>query len=185
MAELLDYSGLYQLLTDLIAQKRTCTLFGRTDNNRAIMIGVMRGEIVTLNCAGRRGDAAIPVLRQVVTLTFRLDDGVAQGRMELPPTADILAALMPSAGDGKLTDLAHPPEVTQGPEGDGPRLCELLAQFLGPIAPVLCSEGIRAAGGLDGEAQKQRVILTLAKEIDDEGESKQFVDSARKILGVN
>jgi hypothetical protein len=185
MGDLLDYSGLYQLLTDLVAKKQTCTLFGRTDNNRAVMIGILGGEIVTLSCAGRRGGAAIPALRQVSTLTIRVDDGVAQGAMALPTTAEILSDLMPTAMGGNLTGINPPPEVAQGSRGDGAKLCELLARFIGPIAPVLCSESIRAAGGLEGEAQKQGVILILAREIDDEAEAKQFVDSAREILGVS
>ena len=99
MAELLDYSGFYQLLGDLVAEKRTNTLLGKTDNNRSVIIGIRGGEIVSLICAGRRGRQAISAIRQIAALTFRLDDTAAPaGRPDLPPTSEIMAALMPSAG---------------------------------------------------------------------------------------
>jgi hypothetical protein len=187
MAELLDYSGFYQLLGDLVAKKRTNTLLGKTDNNRSIIIGVSRGEIVSLICAGKRGRQAIPPIRQITALTFRLDDTVAPaGGPDLPPTSQIMAALMPSAS-GQDTGRPVAATSTKGASGqapDGTRLCELLSGFLGPIAPVLCMETIDEAGGLDSEAKKREVILILAKEIDNEAEAKQFVEGARKILGV-
>ena len=187
MAELLDYSGFYQLLGDLIAEKRTNTLLGKTDNNRSVIIGIRGGEIVSLICAGKRGRQAISAIRQISALTFRLDDTAAPaGGPDLPPTSEIMAALMPSAGG---QDPGRPVVATSGAgapgqDPDGTRLCELLSRFLGPIAPVLCMETIGAAGGLDGEARKRAVILSLAKEIDNEAEAKQFVEGARKILGV-
>jgi hypothetical protein len=45
-------------------------------------------------------------------------------------------------------------------------------------------ETISTAGGLDSEAKKQAVILSLSNEIDNESEAKQFVEGARKLLGV-
>jgi hypothetical protein len=186
MSELLDYSGLYQLLADLVARKRTQTLLGKTDNNRALMVGILRGEIVSLVCAGKRGRSAIPAVRQIAALTFRLDDNAAPtGGMDLPPTTELMDALRPSTGD---PDHPSPPRATDGvapDQGrDGPRLCELLSRFIGPIAPVLCAETIKAAGGLGSDEQKQSVILALAKEIDNDAEAEQFIESARKILGA-
>jgi hypothetical protein len=187
MAELLDYSGFYQLLGNLVAEKRTNTLLGKTDNNRSVIIGIRRGEIVSLICAGKRGRQAISAIRQIAALTFRLDDTAAPaGRPDLPPTSEIMAALMPSAGG---QDPGRPVAATSargapGQDPDGTRLCELLSRFLGPIAPILCTETIGAAGGLDSEARKRAVILSLAKEIDNEAEAKQFVEGAQKILGV-
>ena len=187
MSELLDYSGFYQLLSDLVAKKRTHTLLGRTDTNHSVMIGIRGGEIVSLICAGKRGRSAIPVLRNVSTMTFRLDDAVSQtSATDLPSTSEILGALRPSA---EFQDIVEHPAARGGfasdGQGDGPKLCELLSRFVGPIAPVMCSETIRAAGGLGDDAQKQRVILTLAKEIDNEAEAAQFIESARKMLGTS
>jgi hypothetical protein len=186
MAELLDYSGLYQLLADLVAKKRTGTLLGRTDTNHSVMIGVRSGEIVSLICAGKRGRSAIPAVRKITALTFRLEDNAAQaGGADMPPTADIMHALRPSA-DFEDVDAAAAPmdRLAAGQAGDGPKLCELLSQFVGPIAPVLCTETIRAAGGLGDEARREQVIFALAKEIGNETEAAQFIESARKILSA-
>jgi hypothetical protein len=186
MSELLDYSGFYQLLADLVAKKRTYTLMGKTDTNHSVMVGIRGGEIVSLICAGKRGRSAIPAIRTISALTYRLEATATQSSAsDLPATADIIAALRPSADVQDLgVSLASREAAVADPQGDGPKLCELLARFVGPIAPVMCSETIRAAGGLGDDAQKQRVILTLAKEIDDEAEAAQFIDSARKILGT-
>ncbi len=186
MSELLDYSGLYQLLSELVAKKRTGTLLGKTDTGHSVMISVRGGEIISLICAGKRGRAAIPAIRKITSLTFRLDSAAGQaGATDLPPTADIMGALTPSSpGQEAGLSLASPGGVLPDQQGDGPMLCELLSRFLGPIAPVMCSETIRAAGGLADDAQKQRVILMLAKEIDNEAEAAEFIEGARKILGV-
>jgi len=186
MSELLDYSGLYRLLADLVAKKRTNTLLGKTDTNHSVMIGIRGGEIVSLICSGKRGRAAIPAIRNIAALTFRLEDAASHASgTDLPPTADIMRALSPSADSQDAGQFAAPREgAAPDPQGDGPKLCELLSRFLGPIAPVMCSETIRAAGGLGNEAQKQQVILALAKEIDNEAEAAQFIDSARKLLGA-
>ena len=186
MAELLDYAGLYHLLAELVAKKRTNTLLGRTDTNHSVMIGMRGGEIVSLICAGKRGRSAIPAIREIESLTFRLDDTASQSRgIDLPPTAEIIGALRPFADPRDAGQFAASQDAgAPDQQGDGPRLCELLSRFVGPIAPVMCSETIRAVGGLGDEAQKQRVILALAKEIDNESEAAQFVDSARKLLGA-
>jgi hypothetical protein len=185
MSDLVDYSGLYQILADLVARKRTSTLLGKTDTNRSVMIGVRDGEIVSLICAGRRGRSAISEVRKIAALSFRLDDNAALVRgTDLPPTPEIMHALRPAADTQDSGPLPAPTGVPDR-DGNGQRLCELLSRFLGPIAPVMCSETIRAAGGLGDEVQRRQVILTLAKEIDDEAEAAQFIESARKMLGVS
>ena len=187
MAELLDYSGLYQLLADLVAKKRTATLLGRTDTNHSVMIGVGGGKIVSLICAGKRGHSAIPAIRTISALTYRLEDKAAMaGGADLPSTDDILHALRPWASVEDMADMAPPPGLlAPGQDGNGPKLCDLFSQFVGPIAPVLCSEAINAAGGLGDEARKEQVIFTLAKEIDDQAEAAHFIERARRILGGN
>lgn len=186
MAELLDYSGLYRLLADLVAKKRTNTLLGKTDTNHAVMIGIRGGEIVSLICAGKRGRSALPLIRKIESLTFRLEDTASPASgTDMPPTADIIDALRPSADPQGMGQFAVARDgVAPDQQGDALRLCELLSRYVGPIAPVMCSDAIKGAGGLGNEAQRQRVILALAKEIDNEAEADQFIEEARKILGA-
>jgi hypothetical protein len=186
MSELLDYSGLYHLLADLVAKRRTNTLLGKTDTNHSVMIGIRDGEIVSLICAGKRGRSAIPVIRKIESLTVRLEDTAGHpSGADLPPTADIISALSPSAYAQDMGQVAASPGgVAPDQQGEGPRLCELLSRYVGPIAPVICSDAIKAAGGLGNQAQRQRVILALAKEIDNEAEADLFIESARKMFGV-
>lgn len=184
MTTLLDYARLYQLLMDLVSKRRTGTILGKTDNNHSIMIGVRNGEIVFLICAGKRGRSAIPEVRKITALTVRLEDtaSLPNGR-DMPSTEELMQVLKPGASPQEFDDLtAAPGGVADHHEGDGRKLCELLSQFLGPIAPVLCSDAIRDAGGLGDETRKQQIILTLAQEIDDEAEATQFIDRARALL---
>lgn len=185
MTRLLDYSGLYQLLAEFVARQRTGTILGKTDTNHSVMIGVRGGEIVSLICAGKRGRSAISAIREISALTVRIEDNAGlPGGPEMPATPEIMLALRPWAS----------PEAISGPSastdrsashqgGNGPQLCDLFSQFVGPIAPVLCADAIRTAGGLNDEARKQQVILTLAQEIEDEGEATQFIEQARRMLG--
>ncbi len=185
MTQMLDYSGLYQLLADFVAKKHTGTLLGKTDTNHSVMISVRGGEIVSLICAGKRGRSAIAAIRGITALTFRLEDHAGPpGGGAMPPTAEILLALRPWARPEDVGGLAAAPDRPAPDQaGDGPKLCDLLSEFVGPIAPVLCSDAIRAAGGLGDEARMQRVILTLAQEIENEAEAAQFIDRARRMLG--
>jgi hypothetical protein len=184
MATLLDYSGLYQLLTDFVGKRRTGTILGKTDTNNSLIIGFRSGEIVSLICAGRRGRAAVGAIRKINALTLRIEDNATPSNAtDMPATADILHALSPwTSQEDAASAPAGRPSPGQGGEGSG--LCDLLSQFIGPIAPVLCSEAISAAGGLGDEARKQQVILTLAKEIENEREATQFVERARRLLGA-
>lgn len=182
MAELLDYPGLYRLVADLVAQRRTATLFGKTDANRSVMIAVQRGEIVSLICAGKRGRSAIAALRSVNALSYRIEDTAAMaGGAETPPTAEILYALRPGV-EPPAGATPAPTALAATQQGDGPRICQLLAEFVGPIAPVLCSEAIGAVGGLGGLTEREQVIYALAKEIDDQAEATHFIERAHRLL---
>ena len=184
MAELLDYSGLYELLADLVARKRTGTLLGKTDTNHSAIVAVRQGEIVSLICAGRRGRSAIAPLRKITTLTYRLEGTAAvAGGADMPSTDEIMHALRPWAPlDGVTAPSGEAARATPGQDADGAELCGLLAQFLGPIAPVLCAEAIRAAGGLGDQARREQVIFTLAREIENGAEAAQFIEKARGLL---
>lgn len=184
MTKLLDYSGLYQLLSELVGKKRSGTILGKTDTNNSLIIGVRGGEIVSMICAGKRGRLAIAAIRKINAVTFRLEDTAAlPGAVELPPTTDILHALSPWTSPEEVAGATAPADrLSSGQGGDGMKLCDLLSRFIGPIAPVLCSEAISAAGGLGDDARREQVIFTLAKEIDDEGEAAQFIETARRLL---
>lgn len=182
MSESLDYPGLYQLVADLVARKRTATLFGRTDANRSVLIAVQGGAIISLMCAGKRGRSAIAALRSVKALSYRIEDTVAMtGGPDMPPTAEILYAMRPGTTPPEGTTADHS-VLAAAQQGDGPRICQLLAEFVGPIAPVLCSEAIGAVGGLGGPTQREQVIYALAREIDDQAETAHFIERARRLL---
>jgi hypothetical protein len=97
MAQQFDYSDLYRLLSEFVAEKRTRTIFGKTDDNHALIIGIRNGRIVLFVYAGRRGTAAISAARHIDRIWLRVDEAAAPvSGIELPPTAQIMAALDPT-----------------------------------------------------------------------------------------
>jgi len=54
---------------------------------------------------------------------------------------------------------------------------------MGPIAPLMCRETIKAAGGIDSPDKVRRVIDELAREIDDMAEAKRFLTQTQAELG--
>ena len=184
MSERLEYEAFYQLLADRVSNGATCTIFGRTESNRSVIIGLDQGRIVCFRCGAKKGMDAVAALRQTQWGTFRVDDALLElHSAPPPPTVDLIAALHPATAQS----LAKP-----GLGGDGRQieptrqailLCDLLSRYIGPVAPVLCSEQIGAVGGLDHHGQLEQVLGQLAHEIDDAGEANEFVSVAHREIG--
>jgi hypothetical protein len=168
---------LIKLVKTLADEKRSSTLFVRTEDNHSIIIGFDTGEIVSLVCGGKKGDGAIPEIRKMVKGTYHLQD-------KAPPFAK-LGAHRPSRG-ALFSLLANNDSIAE--EGQiqsdwvGDVLCKVLAVYMGPIAPVVCRDTISAAGGVDSMAKVRRVVDELAAEIGDSQEAERFKAEVSKAL---
>jgi hypothetical protein len=181
MPDSMNYEDFYTRLRELVASGAQGTLFVRTDDNHSIIVAVRGRRIVSLSCGPRRGEAAIPLIRQMRAGTVRLDDGAIPHReQDLPATDAILALLRPGAPE---QDPAAPAAGTApDPQRARALLCELLAGYLGPVAPLICEEKILAMGDAGGPAQWLAALEEIAREIDDRHEAEEFLRQARRQL---
>jgi len=173
-------SQLVDLLKTLVEEQRTGTVYVHTDDNHLIAVGVDRGELTSLICGPKRGERAIPMIRNMRSGTFRLEDRAIpnrRGGANLPSTEVLLSMLADDADDkydnGQISDYHWVQDV----------ICKVLADYMGPIAPLMCRETIKAAGGIDSPDKVRRVIDELAREIDDMAEAKRFLTQTQAELG--
>ncbi|MDJ0741429.1 MAG: hypothetical protein QNJ91_17075 [Gammaproteobacteria bacterium] len=186
MSDDLDYDAFYALVSDAVTQGTTCTVFGRTDSKHSVILSVDRGDIVCLRCGTKTGHDAIAALRQMQRGSFRVDDTPLKLHSGAPPpTAEIIAALHPATAvsDDDVGDTRSTQRVE--PTREAVLLCDLLSRYVGPVAPLLCSEQIGAVGGLEHRGHLELVLGRLALEIEDAAEADEFVSAAHRALGAS
>jgi len=153
-----------------------------------VMIGVRGGEIVTLSSGPKRGERAIPILREMGSAAVRQEDSaVAYHSDEMPSTAVILAML----GSGSEPQASAAPAKEAGSsdsviEAERVRtvLCQLLGPHLGPISPLICEEVVDSISGPLNAQALLNIIERLATEIADPMEALEFVAEAQRQLKV-
>lgn len=184
MSERLEYNAFYELLANTVTSGETCTIFGRTDSNHSVIIGLDRGRVVCLRCGAKKGMDAVAKLRETQWGTFRIDDTLIElHSAPPPPTADLIAALHPATTPSSLEPDLDASERQVEPTREARLLCDLLSRYVGPVAPLLCSEQISVVGGLNYRGQLGKVLGQLAQEIDDASEAAEFVSTAHREIG--
>ena len=165
----------------LVEDKRSSTVYARTDDNRSIIIGIDAGEIVSLVCGPKRGEQAIPVIRDMVKGTYQLQDKVMSfEHLGARPTSNdsLLSLLSLSSDDDSGAD--HDQETCDWVRDV---FCKALAAYMGPIAPLVCTQTISAVGGVDSPDKVRRVVDALAAELDDAREAERFKAKVHEELG--
>jgi hypothetical protein len=107
--------------------------------------------------------------------TYRLDDAVmrhSRPGVTLPSSDAVLSLL----SDETVTEQGGQCEWVHSV------LCKVLADYMGPIAPLVCRQTVSAVGGIDSPDKVRRVVDDLAKEIDNGAEAERFRGQARKEL---
>jgi hypothetical protein len=186
MHEKVCYADVVRTIRDLVSRRGTATLYVRTDRNRIVIIGVKSGRIVTLSSGPKRGEKAIPILREMSAGAMRVDDSALAYRSEeMPPTPAILAMLV--SGRDRRPSAAHRAEPATSDrimEAEKIRtiLCQLLGPHLGPKSPLACEEVVASANGpLDAQGLRN-IIDRLAAEIADPAEALKFATEATRQL---
>lgn len=163
------------LLRSLVTEGQTKTLYVHTDDNHLIAVGIERGEIVSLICGPRQGERAIPHIQAMRSGTYRLEDKVIPHRRAgtMLPSSETLLTLLAGQDDAQVDNCDWIQKV----------LCNVLRDYIGPIAPVVCRDKVEAAGGIDSPERVKRVVEALAGEIDDTAEAERFRARAQAELG--
>lgn len=152
----------------------TGTLILRSSDSHIAMLGLDNGALVSLFCEGLRGFKAIPRFIRIGGGTCQFDHSPPGARQaDLPGTNEFLALL--EFGDINA-------EEAEIPEATIAKIAGMLIEYLGPIAPLLCKSFVKAAGGLHGIADGEKMIEKVAAEIDGDTQRKKFVADARRCL---
>ena len=151
----------------------TGAMFIATSDNRSAQLALDKGRIVYLYHAGRVGLRALEDMARIQAGRYRFQPGNSSlPRLDLPDTASILAALaggpMLGASAGSKADPLTPTQKSV--------LESCLAEFVGPIAGILCDDHLPSAVDLDS------AIKALERELPSEVQVQQFRNMVRSKL---
>jgi hypothetical protein len=156
----MPHDRLIDELHALCVAGRSGTMFIITGENHAAQFVLRNGEIVYLTYRLLRGLDALPSMRIFTAGRYRFqDEPVDRADPGLPPTPDLLALLSP-----EHTGTVEPPptEPTTGTAKapDSLRLLieRELAEFLGPMASLICEEHLAQATDLDSPKSLARLV---------------------------
>ena len=125
------------------------------------------------------GLAAPEQLAQVIhKLALEIDDPEeARQFVDRAQQALQTPARTPQASEGNAQPVASTP-MDLGALKEG--LCDLLTDYLGPVAPLVCEENIAALGDSPTPEELERAINRIAGEIGDQREASEFIAAARE-----
>lgn len=184
MAEQITYDGFLNLIESMVERKESGALYVRTDTNRSIFVGLRNGIIEALASGPKHGLDAITTILQMSHGSCRRDDTVLSFHSkDLPSTSDILLLLkkrapLPVEQESPVASPARDSEIDSGRAGK--ILCELLHDYLGPVAPLICEDVTGNGAKIRTPADLDTAIGCLAEEIESSAEAAEFIVRARE-----
>lgn len=167
------HAELMQALKSLARQACSGTLFIATPDNQFARIVLREGQVVSLGFRTKHGVDALPLIRGIRAGRFKfsagqvaVDDGTA-----LPATGgDVLRLLLGDQAQAGQARAIPADRLVQMP-----RIAErVLAEFLGPIAGVVCEEHLGKLGAPRESAAAMDFIEALAREVRDPAQARSF-----------
>jgi len=185
MGQHYDCRRLWELLSELVAGRRTGTLYIKSDDAHAGVISLREGEVISILYRSRFGTPAVELIRQVTGGTCRFDanaPGMKAG--QCPPTPEILHALAPPGqntvnGSAEATRRLGDKAALQGFLND---LNGHLQCHIGPIAAMVLEGAVQEMGQIERIDQAKSLISRLMGEIEDEGDASSFLTAALQSL---
>ncbi|NEX20408.1 hypothetical protein G3480_08815 [Thiorhodococcus mannitoliphagus] len=178
----LSFSEITKALSQLCSDGATGTLFVATDANRSAQVKLNRGLILYVSYANKRGEEALDLIPSISAGRYRFQEGSIGGaQMDLPTTASILARFEQAAAATDAADPAGESDAAKATQALGQREREILrsclAEFVGPIAELVCDDHF------DHAADLRSAIDALATEISSDPMAQQFRAMVAKQLG--
>ncbi|MGH7385143.1 MAG: hypothetical protein ACREKG_08155 [Candidatus Rokuibacteriota bacterium] len=174
--DLLRHDQLIVELRALCAARRSGTMFIITTENHAAQFVLRDGDIVGLTYRLMRGPDAIPGMKSFPGGRYRFqDETVERTDPRLPATPDLLALLISEDAAAMEPPPAQP--TTGAPAvPDHVRLLieRELAEFLGPMAGLICQEHLAQGANLGSAKEVSKLVETIAKEIGDPAKEARF-----------
>lgn len=186
MRENVPYSRILQVLSDLVDNKSSGTLFIRSDCNHAIALALDTGRIYAIFHGARRGRKAIPVIRNISGGTYKFEtSGLSGISHEIPTTPEILNLLrtphgIEETGPAGASVGRNASEISEEKKNLlYQQLKSLLAEHLGPIAEMVFEDAMDEIGDFCSTPELARGLIDkLSFDIDDASEVSQFREKA-------
>lgn len=163
-------------LRALCAAKRSGTMFIITTENHAAQFVLRGGAIVGMTYRLLRGADALPFMKTFAGGRYRFqDETIERTDPSLPSTLDLLALLISEP----TAEIAPPPaQPSTDREAVPERIRQLiereLAEFLGPMAGLICQEYLAQGANLASPKEISRLVEAIASEIGDPAKEARF-----------
>ncbi len=166
------FPSLMAELQQLCREGRTGTLFIATDDDNLVRMSLDHGEIVFVTFQNRRGQTALPLMLQINAGRLRFEEDMlsSTSKTSLPATPAILQYLIAAGASGE-TQPTTTPSAGIDLSLEAKRIIEeTLAEFIGPLANLVCEEHFGRAQGL------KAAVEVLAGEIQDPDRARRFLE---------
>jgi len=171
----------------MVNNKESGSLYLRTDDNRSGFIGIRQGEIETVVSGNFRGLEAMKVITGLSSFHCRKDSALLSiSSGDLPSTHSLVNMLklrevnegLFSAGQEVRAEetVADAPAVIK-------TLCELMHDYIGPAAPIVCDDITQGGKRLQHISDLDGIITDLAKEIGPFDEAEEFKRRVNEEIG--
>lgn len=156
-------------LHSLCVAGRSGTMFIITGENHAAQFVLRGGAIVCLTYRLLRGLDALPSMRTFTAGRYRFQDEIVERTDPgLPSTPDLLAMLIPEHRGAVGPPQTEPTASTvRASDSLRPLIERELAEYLGPMASLICEEHLVRAIDLDSPQSLARLVEAIANEIGD------------------
>lgn len=177
----------YKPLSHLIAEMETLCrdgstgmIFIATDDNQMARVNLHAGEINFISFHNKRGADALTLLTTIHAGRLRFEEGLTaeKSTIDLPSTVDILEFLHHPVGTLNVSAVSSTPKHTGATLSASDRVVieEVLTEFIGPMACIVCEEELSAVQDLESGLRK------LSAEIQDPGQVQDFLTQVRTRL---
>lgn len=168
------YNELIAALKSLCRARDSGTMYIATPDNQFARIVLKDGEIISLSFRTKNGAEALPLIRGIAGGRFKFSAGQMSADEEhmLPAGFDAMRLLVSDeVGAGGGADRAVPADRMVR----APKIIEQqLAEFLGPIAGIVCEEYLTKLGAPRSTTDLNDLLEALAREIGDPIKARRF-----------
>jgi hypothetical protein len=155
-------------------------VFIATDDNQMARLNLNAGEIKFISFHNKRGADALSLLSNIQAGRLRFEEGLTAeiATRDMPSTVDILEFLRNPVGTLSASAASSTPKHMGMALSASDRVMieEVLTEFIGPMACIVCEEGLNAAPDLESGLRK------LAAEIQEPSQVQDFLTQVRARL---
>ena len=175
---LLSYADLIAEVRRLCAQGLSGCVFITTSENHGVRFELWRGKIIGLFFRQLTGAKAIDAIRRITAGRLKYSEEVINHPPQdgLPPTPELLGALGAPGLEPAPADDGSPAVARQELARSVPVIEAELAEFLGPMAQLVCKEHVALARDVAD------LVESLARELRDNAKAVSFKERVQKRL---